>query len=156
MKMKANNNNNVTDYYLDLFSSINCARATDNRIKKIQEYQSQQQQHFPLFKQMSDSCSWCFSDWFTNVFQLSVHYLYLLRYIKGHNTSTKIELFKFLLSSTHFQIEIYSFKDFILPGYLAKEATTAAMPFLLFFMILTYPILTDKLALFCLVFLHYV
>ena len=154
--MKVDANNNITDCYLALFLSINCATDTDNRNKKYQEYQSQQQQHFPLFKQMSDSCSWCFSDWFTNVFQLSVHYLYVLRYIKGHNTSTKIELFKFLLSSTHFQIEIYSFKDFILPGYLAKEATTAAMPFLLFFMILTYPILTDKLALFCLVLLLYV
>ena len=34
MKMKANNNNNITDYYLALFSSINCATATANRNKK--------------------------------------------------------------------------------------------------------------------------
>ena len=35
MKMKANNNNNITDYYLALFSSINCATAPDNRNKKM-------------------------------------------------------------------------------------------------------------------------
>ena len=34
MKMKANNNNDITDYYLALFSSINCATATANRNKK--------------------------------------------------------------------------------------------------------------------------
>ena len=56
MKMKANNNDR-TDCHLALFSSINCATVTDNRNKKNQEYQSQQQQHFPQFKQMSDSCS---------------------------------------------------------------------------------------------------
>ena len=34
MKMKATNNNDITDYYLALFSSINCATVTDNRNKK--------------------------------------------------------------------------------------------------------------------------
>ena len=56
MKMKANNNN-IINCYLAPFSPINCATATDNRNKKNQEYQSQQQQHFPRFKQMPVSCS---------------------------------------------------------------------------------------------------
>ena len=105
MKMKANNNNDITDYYLALFSSINCATAPDNRNKKIRSIKVNN-------KNTSLNSSKCLIH-AANASLIDLQ-MYFSRVCFIYY---KIELLKFLQSSTHFQIEILPLKDFILPGY---------------------------------------
>ena len=104
MKMKANNND-ITDCHLALFSSINWATATDNRNKKIRSIKVNN-------KNTSLNSSKCLIHAANaSLIDLQMYFnrVCIIYY--------KIELFKFLQSSTHFQIEIHSLKEFIFPGF---------------------------------------